>query len=315
MARITVRAILLSGLLASLGPAARAQEPEIRFTVRPANPPTSDIRSNAWLIHRLKPGDIARDAVIVENLGDVPLELDLYSADGVTTALGEFTLQPEEAPDVGVAQWTTVGRSRVSLDPEERVRVPIVIRVPRNATPGDHPGGVVARTVEPVKRGQVRTLLAVGARVYLRVPGEIVHDLWVHEVRPEVNDGHVRFLLDLENAGNTLLDVSAAYELAGLLGLDRTEREVALVATLVPGARATVVVEHRATLLGGPYSADFQLRFGGDGVVSAGTSFFVFPPWPLLVAAALIPVTLVGLLLRRTRRVRAHAAAHHAAAA
>lgn len=308
-ARASARALAVSAaaiavVLTTTAPAATQNE-RVRFTVRPANPSASDPRSVAWLIHRGKPGELIRDEVVVENLGDGGLRLELYPADAVTTGNGQFTLEPREAADDDVASWVHLARTRVTLGPDESAVVPFTVRVPDGATPGDHPGGIVARNLDPVSKGAVRTLLAVGARLYLRVPGPIVESLRVSDLRPAVDGGRVTFALDLENRGNTLIDVDAAYDLDAVLGGD-VGREVGHVATLVPGARATITVAHPETLPGGPVDAAFTLRYGDGRETGAETGFFVFPPWPVLIAALLIVVSGVALPLgRRRARVRA----------
>lgn len=297
---------VLALVLGAGAPASAQRQGDMRFTVRPAQSSPDDPRTLAWLIHRGRPGDLVRDAVLVENLGSVPLRLELYPSDAVTADSGQFALEPGEAPDEDVAAWVHLRRDFLSLAPGERTLVPFTVRVPDQATPGDHVGGIVARNLSSVSDGPVRTLLAIGARLYFRVPGPIVEDLRVSKPRTEVENGRVRFLLDLENRGNTLIDVDAAYRLEALLGGD-ANREVGNVATLVPGARATIAIDHPNALPGGPVDASFTLRYGDGREGNTQISFFVMPPWSVLIAALLVVLSGIVLGLGR-RRARAAAA-------
>jgi hypothetical protein len=304
-ARVTVRALAVAAL-ASLwllpGPARATNNPEIEFTIRPANPDHDDPRTVGWLVHRADAGEGIRDAVIVENLGRAPLDLIMYAADAATTPTGEFALEPIESADEGVSSWITLGRSRVSLRPGERQKVPVTIRVPENATPGDHPGGVVARLAKPVGEGPVGTVLAVGTRLYLRVTGELVYDLHLRDFRVEMVDGFPRFVIDMENEGNTVLSVTGGYGLSGWLGIDESSHGLGRPMSLVPGARVTRQITHPDRLFGGRYAAQVRLVYGEGRALSRSLSFYAPLPWVVFVAAAGLIATGAALALRALQR-------------
>lgn len=305
--RTTVRvlaAVLAGAILLLPGVPGAAQEPRIEFTIRPAHTHGDDPRTNAWLIHRARPGQVIREHVVVANLGTIPLDLLLYPADALSTEQGEFSLEPIEAADDGVAGWTSVRRSEVSLQPDEVVEVPVVVRVPENAAPGDHPGAIVARTAEPIRQGGVPTLLAVGARLYLRVPGEVEPGLTLHGIRAEIVDGRPRFTLDLENTGNTLIEARGSYEIAGLFGLERRDGTIDRPLTLVPGARVRPQISHPDALLGGNYDATFTLRYAGGRRLTGDVSFSAGVPWPLIALALILLAVAAALTARIVRRRR-----------
>ena len=305
--RTTVRvlsAVLVgAGLLLPAVPAT-AQEPRIEFTVRPAVAQTDDPRTNAWLVHRARPGSVIRTEVVVANLGTVPLDLLLYPADAFSTDQGEFGLEPIEAADDGVAGWVSVERSEISLEPDEAEEVRVVIRVPESAEPGDHPGAVVARTASPIRRGDVPTLLAVGTRLYLTVPGPTSERVVMHGIDAVVEDGRPRFQLDLENTGNTVVEVGGSYALRGLFGLDTGEGSLGRPITLVPGARVRPIVTHPDPVLGGSYRAQFDLRYGDGKRLEGAVEFSAGFAWPLVALIAVVVAALSALAVwgRRSRR-------------
>ncbi|HEX2032418.1 MAG TPA: hypothetical protein VHL78_13655, partial [Actinomycetota bacterium] len=301
-----VRALALLAALAAVapaGPAAAAPE-RIEFTVRPAAARTDDPRTNAWLVHRARPGSTIRTKVVVANLGTVPLDLLLYPADAFSTDQGEFGLEPVEDADDGVAGWISVEHSEISLDPDEAREVRVVIRVPESATPGDHPGAVVARTARPIRQGDVPTLLAVGTRVYTTVPGPRVDRVVMHGIDAVVQDGRPRFELDLENTGNTMVEITGSYALRGLFGLDTGEGTIERPITLVPGARAHPVVVHPDPVLGGSYRAEFDLAYGDGRRLRGTVEFSAGFAWPLvaLIAVAVAALTALVTWGRRSRR-------------
>ncbi|TGJ94378.1 hypothetical protein DLJ96_19990, partial [Actinotalea fermentans ATCC 43279 = JCM 9966 = DSM 3133] len=81
---------------------------------------------------------------------------DVYASDGVVTADGQFDLLPAGATPVDGGAWITLGEGdtagptqRVEVAAESSVTVPFTVAVPADATPGDHPAGVVAALARP----------------------------------------------------------------------------------------------------------------------------------------------------------------------
>ncbi|XVV04949.1 hypothetical protein ACQPW3_05970 [Actinosynnema sp. CA-248983] len=75
--------------------------------------------------------------------------------------------------------------AQVHLAPRSTVIVPFTLSVPTNATPGDHTGGIVASlTTEAAGADGQRVAVEqrVGARVYLRVSGDLKPELSIEEL-------------------------------------------------------------------------------------------------------------------------------------
>src|SRR5581483_4024941 len=91
---------------------------------------------------------VLQDHVAIVNIGLSPLALDVYPTDAVNAADGSFTLLPKTHHSVDVGSWVTLripgGATRVTVPPRSLVVVPVTLSVPRNASPGDHSGGIVA---------------------------------------------------------------------------------------------------------------------------------------------------------------------------
>jgi len=296
-ARATARAFALLAAVAVAAPATAQQEgPRIEFTVRPAHPGT-DERSAAWLIRTEKPGAHVHDTVVVQNLGTLPVDLILYPSDAQTTPEGDFTVEPEEGDDDGVASWIALDVLEVSLEPDEYETIPVHITVPENASPGDHAGGIVARTKHPLEGGPLPSHIAVAARLYLTVDGPRVYDLRLTDLRAETRDDGVHFFIDMYNAGNMLVEVGGDYDVRGPLGLGGGDGTIDSPATLIPGSTATKeVVWDGKAVLGGRHTATFHLAYTDGHTQAAAISFFLTPPPMVLVIAGLLALALLALV-------------------
>jgi hypothetical protein len=292
-------------LLAPVG-AARAAERGIEFTVRPAHPDYGHPRRGAWLVHRADPGDVVRDVVVVENLGEVRLDLVVYPTDAATTAQGAFALQPREAPVEDVASWVSVRRDRLHLRPGRSARVPVRIRIPENAVPGDHPGGVVARLARPVGRGPVGTYLAVGTRLYLSVTGPRRPRLEILSTDVTVRGGRPIVRANFANTGNTVLDVTGSYQVGGWFGLEGSRRGFGPAMELVPGAEVSRTLRYPDALLGGWYTVSVRLTDGEGHTLVREHGVFIPPSPALLLALGAVVAFLVwsAWALARRRRAR-----------
>src|SRR5690606_13408426 len=108
-----------------------------------------------------------------------PLALDVYAADGYTTTAGRLDALTRDTASSAVGTWLEPGVGRLRLAPGESETVPFTIRVPDDATPGDHAGAVLtSRTVTAQDSGldyEARS----GIRVHLRVAGDLAPRLTV----------------------------------------------------------------------------------------------------------------------------------------
>lgn len=294
------------------------------WQVRPAD---LDGRSRATFEQSLDPGASSTDTVILTNLGSEPLSLTLSAADIVMTPSGDVTLAADDADPVA-SQWVTLGADEVTLDPAEAVEVPFDIAPPANAEPGDYAVAILSSAVRPVTGddGQAAVLdTRVGARLYLRVVGDLrseltVSDLAVERDAPWWNPLPAPASTDfvVANDGNVRLDASAVVVLTGPFGWELGRTEARTLPQLLPGdsvrlsqtapgdgspAGAAVVAGIVAPfLLTATLEIDATEVSTGQGFVYTAATSTVDVPW---VAAALVLLLLVALVTRaRSRRQR-----------
>ncbi|PWD50291.1 DUF916 domain-containing protein [Serinibacter arcticus] len=304
--------LLLPGGTALAAPAATdaAAQGELAWSVRPADNAQGAGRPN--FAYELDPGAVVEDALVVTNLGAVPLDLAVYAADGYTTPSGHLDLLPDGETSLDLGAWVTSPVTSIHLDGAQTVEVPFTITVPADASPGDHPGGIVTSSVQ-AGDGEVRLDRRLGSRIHVRVAGETtlaveVGDV-VTSVTPSLNPLEppaVSVAYTVTNTGNVRAVVTAATEAGGLVG---SARAVAERVELMPGSSLPVEVDLVTSWLVGPVDVDVHVTPEGiDGAVaeaSTASASVVSVPWASLAVVAIVVAAAVFLGVRRARRTGA----------
>lgn len=293
------------------------------------------------LRHVIEGGATASDRLALTNFGGRPATFAVYASDGVVAADGSFDVLPSvEAPADGGA-WITIGAVEGSTPRNgggillevaagAAVLLPVDIAVPANATPGDHPAGIVAELVQG-EGDAVQLSSRVGVRVHLRVAGDVVAELVPEAVTasyaPSWNPfagGTVTVTVTVANVGNVRLGAQTEASVAGPWNLapgsaGSAQREV------LPGDVTTTTIEVPVAPL---FRSSGEVTVtpvvvgeddvAGAALAAAAASFTVWTvPWSqaVLVLAVVGAFLLVrGLRRRSAARVQARIDAAVAAA-
>ncbi|MFJ6651610.1 hypothetical protein ACIQLJ_02300 [Microbacterium sp. NPDC091313] len=309
--------------------AAPVDAPEVTWSIAPAGEQGADGRVS--IRQTVDPGAEVRDRVAVQNHGAEPATFLIYASDGIITEAGDFDLlDAATAPEDGGA-WVSLSTGsaepalaplRVEVPAASAVLVNVAIAVPANATPGDHPAGIVAELASEASSG-VDFAARVGVRVHLRVAGEVAPAIVVGATtvhfEPSWNPfapGRMLLRSEVRNDGNVRLGADAVATSAGILGLDATTTSLETVREILPGQQAVVVAEWEAWPLFAVAGAVnvVPVVVGDDvvpdGLVSVSEAFSVVAvPWAqlLLLVLVVVAIVLVILGIRRSRRRRREA--------
>ncbi|KMO94860.1 WxL protein peptidoglycan domain-containing protein [Streptomyces roseus] len=313
--------LLVAGLL--LGPATRATAADNgTWGVFPTPPAGAAMTDRAYFFHQGAAGTTVSDSVTVLNSSDRELTFQVFATDAVNTpAGGAFALLPVEQKPKDVGAWIALApeaATTVTVPPKSRKDIPFTVRVPVDATPGDHVGGIVAlnTAVEGVRQEgkvQVGVKRQVGSRLYFRVPGPVTPGLSVEDVEvsrsapllPWVGTARATVSYALVNRGNVVVEPKVAVSAEGLFGrtvLDRPARELKLV--LLPGQR----IELTEPWADAPQSDRVTVRVSAGAtaypdLASASEAEFIAVPWPAFGALLVLAgAALTFLILRRRRR-------------
>lgn len=300
-------------------PAEEAATGRTIWSIRPAlDEDDEEATSRVSLRLEIEPGQSATDAVTVTNYGDRPATFVVYASDGIITADGQFDVLPSATEPTAAGSWVSVGDGEpgepitVTLAAESDVTLPLVISVPTDATPGDHPAGVVASLARDA--GTVGMESRVGTRIHLRVAGDLRPALAVRdlEARYEASwnpfsAGTLHLGYRLENTGNVRVGSQSTATGTGPFGVGERSGPGTEHREILPGqhAGATVVLENVWPLLRMGGAVEVIPAVVGEDVVAiplplAAAAWSAWTlPWPHLTALALLVAAVV--VRRRTK--------------
>lgn len=302
--------------------AAPADAPKATFGIGPSDGRRIDGRSGLSFL--ASPGSRLVDRVAVVNLASAPATLRVYAADAATSADGSIGYEPRAAARTGAASWITpqapVRDGVVTLAARQTVIVPLVIRVPAEATPGDHVAGVLASVTSKVRNAKGQLIdfdQRVAVRASFRISGAVKAQLSVTSLRAEYHDslnpvgsGSATVSYTVRNTGNVTLGARQRVTVSGLFGEDDA-RAVATLPALLPAAsvRMSVTVPDvlpqvrlTARVVLFPLSLPGQTSPGLAGRVAADAGFWGVP-WALLVLVLLVVAAVVVVRRRAARAV------------
>lgn len=347
-------ACLAAAALASVAlavPRAWAQDPEERdgndgesadFLAEPAPGAATSPRGGYFVID-LAPGAETRQALLVRNRDDEPVELALAAVDADTGPTGGAAYRRLDMPVEATGTWIALEHERVRLDPGEARTVWFDVTVPAAAESGDHLAGIAAWALDDVETVEEApgTVVAIEQRrviaVHITVPGPDEPVLRIGGLEPQAHAGGVRLLVHIANEGRGLTTgegvlqvIDPAYERSFEFGTFVPRTAIAYPLPWVDGQaaegtyHARVRIEHRrwtetwegTFFIGEGITRELERLDAGDGADGAAD------PWLWLVAGAAgaLAVGAAGWALqkrvrRRRRSARSSAVWHRRAPA
>lgn len=333
LALLTLVGLLLPAVLlaaapaqaASSAPAAPGEDRKSTFGVQPAGPKGPDARPH--FSYGVTGGATTRDQIAIWNYGEEPLTLAVYASDAVNTLDGGFDLLPAGRAPKDAGSWIKLDKDTVTVPPKGNVVVPFTVTVPREVTPGDHTGGIVASLAAGAQDGQgnkVKLDQRVGARVYIRAAGTLTPRLEVQQVAATYegsanpfSEGSATVTYTLRNTGNVRLGARQAVRINGLFGTSVTADGAKDLGDLLPGTSLTITAKADgvAQVLRSSAVVSVQPVAARDGVdpklpsLTRSVSLWTVP-WALL--ALVLVIGGGGLWVWRRRRLARAAAGRRA---
>jgi hypothetical protein len=329
--RRTLAASLLTGLLAAaslLAPAATAlaapTSPVVTFGIQPAGLGAVDQRG--YFSYSATPGAHITDHAALLNYSYKPLTLRVAVTDALDTPTGGFALLPDGQAPKDVGTWMTFPGAPDTVTVPARVGtrigeydLPLSIRIPADANPGDHVGGITVSldSLAQSPTGQKYKLVQrVGARLFVRVIGKLRPELSISNLAvayrtnwSPFGSGSAVVTYTVRNTGNVALGGSQDVAVHGLFGASTSATRPARIPLLLPGfgVQMRVVVhgivpEFRETAtvtVSGLVVAGSVQPAAGPWTASAG--FWAVPIWFALLLLVLLLLAGVELYLRRGR--------------
>jgi hypothetical protein len=265
-------------------------------------------------IHLLAgPGQTVSDTAVLTNYSNETLNFDVYGSDAYnTTPQGTFTLHPPTVKAKDVGTWFSLPVNEYTLAPRTVTEFHFEVKVPANASPGDHAGGIVALNLEPNTQPQPGTQFNVqrgeGIAVYVRVPGPLHPGVAAANIGATYSSSPLGFgssaakvHFQVVNTGNIVLNGKVQVTVTDIFGsVVHTFRALPIVA-LIPGGRMTVVEPKWSGL---PFFGPVHLKVAmtTSSTKQTGQADFWIVPWLLILIVVLVLVALFIWWRRRRRR-------------
>ncbi len=261
-------------------------------------------------------GGTIQDNVILFNYSNVSLTFRIYGTDAFNNADGAFDLLAGEKKPTDVGSWVTLPQENITLLPGTQATIPIVVKVPLGARPGDHVGAVLASSQAQGTSpdNKIVTLdRRTGTRLYVRVAGPLKPELIVTKLKttykPSLNplDGEVKVTYRVENRGNVRLGGSQQVSIAAPFGLAKKTKKAVKLPEVLPGQGVNLNASFDGVMASGIAITNVRLE-----VKPAAKDVGVVPSNRSRTLTAALPFTAVAvllaswLLLRARRSYRGH---------
>ncbi|SEG54679.1 protein of unknown function [Thermomonospora echinospora] len=266
------------------------------------------------------PGATVKDAVRITNLTGEPITFQLYGADAYNTPRDAgFALRTVDEPRRDVGAWIALKAGTLKVPARTAREVPFTLKVPADATPGEHIGGIVAlnTTIESVQESggaRVGVRRAVGARVYLRVtgplnPGLRPENLTVtrtEPLMPFLRQGRGTIRYSVVNTGNQRITPTARVWATGAFGRRIKQWPDRRLPEILPGQRTEITLPWNGTPPLDAVTVRVELTADG-GIRARAQSQFNAVPWAALLTLLGTVFVLWSVLPRLVRRWRERA--------
>ncbi len=172
------------------------------------SPPTGSDRNFNF---EVPAGQQATGVLKIRNLLDEPTNIQIYSVDATQSRSGVLAFTTKENPQNSIGLWVKSDAKNTTLKAGETREMPFTIQVPQNAAPGTYVGGLAVEEISSDQGSandqagkQVTVSARVISKVYLKVPGEIIHKYNWQSLKFTKNP-EKEFSMNIQNIGNSLL--------------------------------------------------------------------------------------------------------------
>ena len=310
---LSIFVVLVGGSMAFPAATARAEE-KVGIGIAPAND-SGKPDGRTRFTYLADPGQSATDHVRVTNTGTTALKVTVSAADAYNEDNGDFSLRANGEKQTGASSWVTFDGKpelQLTLPPRAARTIPFTVRVPKDATPGDHAAGLLASATTG---GQVTVQRRIADRLYVRVSGKLQPLLTISSFsgvyHSGINplDGSITVTSTVTNSGNVALEGTATMTAGTWFGLGVGQLYRSQLPEILPGNTSTVSYEVSAVPQVGYAVVSLLVQGGISGdapdpgplPVIQRDAFVLAVPWFLV---GLIVIGVGVFLLIRWRRKR-----------
>jgi hypothetical protein len=299
-------------------PASTPQQLQITWSILPATAIGPDKTRQRFVYGVVKPGATITDHVEIVNDSPQSAAFSIYGTDAAgTTAKGSLLLLSPQKKPTDIGSWVHFpgGAAQLStiISGGKAIVTQFTVKVPPQATPGDHTGAVVAQVAVPGKNRAgvaVTTNYRIAVPLEFRVPGALRAGLQVQSISTGFSDplnpfgtGTATVSYTVANTGNVRQAGAQTVTVTGPFGQKVVVHQPPL-PTILPGDSIRVTAQAPGLFPAGPMTAqvDVKASWPTDTIalahaapaVTANASLFAFP-WTLLGLILLLAAIGVGV--------------------
>jgi hypothetical protein len=261
--------VTVAALAGFVGPAAPASAAGPTFALKPATQ-----AKLGYFVLAGKAGATLRGKVEVINVGSKAGKTSLYAVDATTGQTSGAVYRSKGEPRPGVGGWIKLGKSSLELNPGQSQLVPFTVRVPSEASAGQHLGGIVAQRSTQVAnqtpsggkktsgfKVKIQALSVLAVQV--NVPGPERPRMTLTGIKPGNQPGHQSLLLGIGNTGNVLVKGTGSLKVVNHSG-HRVQMQSFNLDTFVPESHIDFPVYIRGKALApGRYLGTVSINYRG----------------------------------------------------
>ena len=302
---------------------------QVTWSVVPATSTGPDPNRLDFSYGVVKAGSSIQDHVEIANRSSQSAAFSIYATDASgTSASGALLLLGSNQKSTDIGAWSSFagGARQLStiIPGKKAIIVAFTLKVPPQATPGDHTGAMVAAVGVTRKNAAGENVVEnyrIAVPLELRVPGALRAGIQVQSISTGFSDplnpfgtGSATISYTLTNTGNVRQSATPTVTVTGPFGQSATVHPAKL-PVILPGDSVRVAASLRGLFPAGPMTARVEAKPGwpkgtiplalAASVAAGSASLFAFP-WSLLGLILLLVAIGVGIwfYLRWRRRLR-----------
>jgi hypothetical protein len=311
---------------------------KVTWSVMPATATGTDKTRVLFNYATVKPGSTIIDHVEIVNDSKQSAAFSIYGTDATGTSQSDaLLLMPPGQKPVDIGHWVTFpgGAAQLStiIPGGKAIVAMFTIKVPLQATPGDHTGGMVAQVGIPRKNSAGLAVVEnyrIAVPIELRVPGALHSGLQVESISTGFSDplnpfgtGSATVSYSVANTGNVRLAGSQAVTVSGPFG-QQVSVKLPQLPTILPGDSVRFTAQAPGLFPAGPMTGHVSVTpswparaqpLNTQLVAATGSASLFAMPWSLLGLFLLLIAIGVGVWWFLRWRRREHRAEVAAAAA
>jgi hypothetical protein len=257
----------------------------------------------------VKAGSTITDHVEIVNRSVQEASFSIYSTDATgTSPSNALLLLPAAQKPTDIGSWESfpggAGQLSAIIPGDKAIIEPFTLKVPAQATPGDHTGAMVAAVSVPRKNDQgaiITETYRIAVPIEIRVPGPLKASFAIQSVSTGFSDpvnpfgtGSATLSYSVVNTGNVRLTGSQLVTVTGLFGQSAFVRPPTL-PTILPGDSIRVSAAIPGLFPDGPMTANIDVKAAWPRLTIA---LKTLPPDALDSAPLFaFPWSLLGLIL------------------